>query len=292
MVMWVMVIMAAGTMLLLGVAAGWVLGWANKKFHVPVDPKVEALIAALPGANCGGCGFAGCAAYAEAIIKGEGPDKCPVGGPAVSAALAKVLGVELKETWPLRAVMHCGADNDARLKRCEYRGEPTCGSANVISGVQGCSYGCLGLGDCERSCKYDAIHVVNGLAVVDYDHCVGCRACEKACPRRMISMVPFKADRMTVVACSSRDPMKAVREVCTVGCIACGVCKKLNDLFALENNLATVDYERYSPTVDLSPPVAKCPRKIIHVVGKPAAEAAQAPAHAQTVTVNAQSVGE
>jgi electron transport complex protein RnfB len=265
-----LIILAAATMLLLAVGMALVLGWANKTFHVEVDPRVEQVLAALPGVNCGGCGYVGCSEYAEAVVKGEvGVDKCTVGGVSCATALAKILGVELEVSFPRRPVVHCAADYEARLKRAPYSGEPTCTSANLIAGVQGCTYGCLGLDDCVRACRFDAIHVVNGLAVVDYEACVGCAACERACPRHIISMVPFKAERMLVVACSNHDPGRLVRAVCTVGCIGCGACQKLNDLFNVVDGLAGIDYDRYDPAMDLGPVLDKCPREMLLYVGKP-----------------------
>ena len=131
------VILAAATMFVLALFMAYVLGWANKTFHVKVDPRIEQAIEALPGANCGGCGYVGCSEYAEAVVAGKAPvDRCPVGGVSCATALAKVLGVELEESWPYRPVVHCGATYDDRLGRNDYRSEPTCGAANIISGVQ------------------------------------------------------------------------------------------------------------------------------------------------------------
>ncbi len=268
-----MIVLAAGTMLFLALFMAYVLGWANKTFHVEVDPRVEQVTAALPGANCGGCGYVGCNEYAEAVVAGEAPpDKCTVGGVSCAAAVAKILGIELEPSWPQRPVVHCAATCEQRLGRHEYRGEQTCGAANLLAGVQGCTYGCLGLDDCEEACAFDAIHVIDGLARVDYDKCVGCGACERACPRHIISMIPFKAERVLVVACSSKDPPKVVRSVCTVGCIGCGVCAKLSELFSMSDGLAAIDYERYDPQADLAPVLAKCPREMLVYVGTPSAE--------------------
>ena len=190
----IVMLLAAGTMLALAIAAGYALGWANRRFHIPIDPRQEQLAKALPGVNCGGCGYVGCNEYAAALLKGEVVTKCIVGGVSCAAALARILGVEIKETWPYRPAVHCGAHTDDRLGRTEYRGEPSCAAANLVSGVQGCVFGCLGMGDCQRVCSYDAIHIVQGLATVDYDKCTGCGACARACPRNIISMVPFKSD--------------------------------------------------------------------------------------------------
>jgi len=264
--------LAGAAMLLLGVAMSWILGWANKTFHVEVDPRVAQAIDILPGANCGGCGFVGCAEYAEAVVAGEAPpDKCPVGGQACAAALAKLLSIELKESYPYRPVVHCGASYDQRLKRSEYRGEMTCTSANLIADVQGCAYGCLGLGDCQTACPFDAIHMNNGLAEVDYEKCTGCGKCAEACPRNIIHMVPFKAEKMLVIKCSNRDFGKDVKAVCKVGCLGCKACSKLSEMVHMEGNLPKIDYDKYDPqhTAAFEGLLTKCPMKNFVYVGKP-----------------------
>ena len=270
------VILAAGTMLALALFMAYLLGWANETFHVEVDPRVEAVLDALPGANCGGCGFVGCGEYAEAVVAGEAPpDRCAPGGTPCAEAVARILGVELGESFPYRPAVHCSAGCDERLGRHEYReGVRTCAAANFVGGIQGCTYGCLGFGDCERACEYDAVHVVDGLARIDYDRCVGCGACARACPRNVITMVPFKAEKMLIVACSSRDPGKVVRSVCKVGCLGCGACQRLSDLFQVENNISRIDYDAYDPSEPeaVRKAVAKCPAKRLVFVGKPTPE--------------------
>jgi Na+-translocating ferredoxin:NAD+ oxidoreductase RNF subunit RnfB len=263
-------ILAAATMLVLAVAMAAVLGWANRAFHVEVNPLVQQAIEILPGVNCGGCGYVGCSEYAEAVVAGKAPvDACAPGGPACARALATLLGIELDESAPYRAVVHCGATGDQRHDRREYRGEPTCAAANFVGGIQGCAYGCLAFGDCERSCPFDAIHVIDGLATVDYEKCTGCGACERACPRHIITMAPFKQERIPAIACSNQDPGKLVRAVCDVGCIGCGLCAKVGGgLFAVRDNLSRIDYETFEPASDVSTAVSKCPRKIIRYFGR------------------------
>lgn len=267
------IMLAAGTMLVLGVCMAWILGWANVAFHVEIDPRQEAVQQALPGANCGGCGFVGCNEYAEAVVAGVTTvDKCTVGGPSCTAALAAILGVEVQESWPYRAVVHCGARLEDRLGRHPYRGEKTCRTANLVAGVQSCTYGCLGIGDCRRACRFDAVHVIDGLAEIDYDKCVGCGACEKVCPRHIISMVPFKTDRMLVVACSNSDFGKDVRKACKVGCLGCKLCQKLAaGLITVSDNYPRIDYDKYDPQSmeAAEAAVAKCPAKRLVMVGAP-----------------------
>jgi ferredoxin len=180
------------------------------------------------------------------------------------------MGVEVKQSWPERPVVHCRATYAERLQRGTYLGEQSCTAANLVSGVQGCVYGCLGFGDCVRACNYDAIHVVNGLARVDYEKCVGCGACARVCPRNIITMVPFKADRVLVVGCSNRDFGLDVKAVCKIGCIGCKACERFNkDLFKVVDNLPRIDYERYDPAQDLQVILDKCPMKGLIYVGKP-----------------------
>ncbi|MBU4459062.1 MAG: RnfABCDGE type electron transport complex subunit B [Verrucomicrobia bacterium] len=266
-------VMAGGSMLLLSVGAGYVLGWANRTFHVEVDPRVEAVNGALPGANCGGCGYVGCASYAEAVVlQGEAVDKCPVGGASCAAKLAGILGVDVKQSWPKRPVVHCRATLEQRLQRTAYTGERSCSAANILSGVQGCTYGCLGLGDCVRACTFDAIHIVDGLATVDYEKCTGCSACARVCPRNIITMVPFKQERMLVVGCSNKDFGREVKDVCTTGCIGCKACAKRSPLFAFGvDNLPVINYDEYDPSnmeaTELA--IEKCPMKGLVYVGKP-----------------------
>lgn len=271
---WVIIAMAGGTMLLLAVAAGFVLGWANRKFHVAVDPRVEAVLGALPGANCGGCGFVGCQDYATAVVAGSAAaTMCAPGGPACAKKIAALLGLDHVESFPMRAIVHCRARTQDKLKRHEYHGVPTCVSSNLVAGVQGCTYGCLAMGDCVRSCKYDAIHVIDGLATVDYDKCVGCGACARACPRNIISMVPFKSDVILAVACCNKDFGKDVKAVCKVGCSGCGACAKLSELFTMEGHLPKIDYNHYEPEKpDLFlKAYQKCPAKSLIAIGKPSA---------------------
>ena len=269
----VLIILAAGTMLALGALMGYVLGWASKAFHVEVDPRIEQVDEVLPGANCGGCGFVGCREYAEAVVEGDtAVDLCTVGGESCAAALAEILEVTVEQSWPFRPAVHCGATYAERLKRSDYRGERQCATANIVSGVQGCTYGCLGFGDCDRSCNFDAIHTIDGLATVDYDKCVGCGACSKVCPRNIISMVPFKIEQMVVVACANEDFGKDVKAVCKVGCLGCKACARASDLFTFTDaNVPTIDYDKYDPDQmdEVEVALAKCPMKRLAKVGKP-----------------------
>jgi RnfABCDGE-type electron transport complex B subunit len=267
--------LSAGTLLAMAVVLSYILGWASRKFHVEVDPRVTAILAALPAANCGGCGFVGCSDYAEAIVGADAPvNKCPVGGESCATEVAGIMGVELTDTLPYRPIVHCGAHTEDKLQRHEYRGEQTCAAVNLVSGVQGCIYGCLGYGDCTRACSYDAILIRDGLATVDYDKCIGCMACAKACPRNIITMSPFKFERVLAVSCSNKDFGKAVKDVCKVGCVGCKACAKACSLFTIQDNLSSINYDAYCQeySEDLHKAFEKCPQKRLMLVGKPSAK--------------------
>ena len=278
-----LILLAAAVMLGLAVFMTYVLGWANKALHVEVDPKIKAVTDALPGANCGGCGYLGCGDYAEAVVTdGIPPNLCPVGGPAVASTVAEIVGIELKETVPLRPAVHCMARCGSKPGSHEYRGEQTCATANLVAGVQGCTYGCLGLGDCVSACLFDAISLVDDMIQIDYDRCIGCGACVRSCPRNIISMIPFKADSMYVIACRNKEKGKDVNQVCQVGCKGCTLCQKLSGgLIHMEGNIAVIDYELYDPEkVDeqLEPVLAKCPSKgIFQKIGPSSAVKSQKP---------------
>lgn len=277
----VVVILSGATMLGLAAVMGVVLGWANKTFHVEVDPKVQAVSNALPQANCGGCGFVGCSEFAEAVVEGRAPvDGCPPGGPSTASAVADIMGVEVDAKYPYKAVLHCAASERQRLGKMPYIGEQTCKAANMISGIQGCTYGCLGFGDCVDVCNYSALEMHEGLPKVIYDNCVGCRACEKECPRNLYTMVPFKAERMLVVACSNQDTGKDVKAVCEVGCTGCKSCERASELFHMEDNVPIIDYDSYLPSAESLPTaIDKCPMESLIYVGKPTAEDVAATAH-------------
>ena len=272
---WVTIGLSAASLLSIAIVLTTVLNWANRKFHVDVDPRVLKVIDALPGANCGGCGYVGCGEYAEAVVlEHEAVDRCTVGGQSCAQNIAAIMGIEIGEVLPYRPVVHCGAHYPDRLGRSEYRGEKRCAAANMVADVQACTYGCLGFGDCVRECRFDALHIVDGLATVDYEKCVGCGACAKVCPRNLITMTPFKAERMLAVTCSNKDKGREVMAVCRVGFIGCGACTRASELFHLENNLSTIDYDAYPEdcTAEMLRACEKCKRHRLVFVGKPSPE--------------------
>ena len=259
-----MVLASILTMGFLGLVFAVILAAANAKLKIEEDPRLEALEDVLPGINCGACGYASCRALAEALIGGEAlPVTCVVGGRAVAERIAQVLGREFKETTRRAAVMHCLAQNGDKKKRAVYRGVATCAAAELVAGGDlDCVYGCLGYGDCERACPFDAIHIIDGLAQVDYSKCTACGLCAQACPRGMICVEELPLDANYVVFCNSNDPGREVRSFCKVGCIACGICVKNCPVKApkLENNLASIDLTKCKMHAICE---EKCPRNVI-----------------------------
>ncbi len=264
---------AAGlTMLGLGAAFAIVLLIASEKFKVEVDPEVERIHQVLPNLDCGGCGFAGCMQYAKAILQEpELLGKCSPGGPATSAKIAEVLNLQVSDSGPQkRPIVHCRAHTADKTMYAKYEGIQSCTAANALANVQACAFGCLGLGDCTRACKFDALHVVDGLSTVDYNKCTGCTACSKTCPRNLIQMVPFRFENMMTVACSSKETGKSTRAFCKVGCIGCGICAKQSDAFTVEDNLARINFEKYQPGGQTEAAYNKCPTGVIVYRGKSA----------------------
>lgn len=244
-----------------GLVIGVLLGIAGKAFEVEVDERVTQVRDNLPGSNCGGCGFAGCDALAEAIVAGSAPvNACPAG--ANHAAIGEIMGATVGEGEKFAAFVQCGGTCDKTEIKYHYHGIADCQKLALIPGhgEKICSFGCMGYGTCVRACKFDAIHVVNGIAVVDKEKCVGCSACIKVCPNQLITLVPAKAEHL--VNCSSKAKGKEVKAACSVGCIGCGICVKQCEAGAItvENNIARIDYNKCN---NCGKCAAKCPQKII-----------------------------
>lgn len=247
----------------IGLLIGLVLGIANKKFEVEVDEKEVAVREFLPGNNCGGCGYAGCDALAAAIAKGEAPvNGCPVGGAAVADQISAVMGVSSGASEKKVAFVKCAGTCDKTERKYNYYGIPDCKEAVVApgKGEKKCDYGCLGYGSCVKACQFDAIHVIDGIAVVDKEKCVACGKCAAACPKQLIELVPYTAKHL--VQCSSKDKGKVVKEACSAGCIGCTLCTKQCESGAITvvQNIAHIDY---SKCTNCGKCAAKCPAKII-----------------------------
>ena len=231
----------AGTGLLIGI----LLGIASMKFYVEVDEKEILIREELPGNNCGGCGYAGCDGLAHAIANGEAPcGACPVGGAAVAEKIAAITG-ETAEVVKKVAYVKCSGNCDAAKTKYDYIGNIDCRQAFYVTGGgnKACSYGCLGFGSCVKVCEFDAIHIKDGIAVVNEENCVACGKCTSICPKSLIELVPY--GHKAVVSCSSHDKGKDVKTVCNVGCIGCGLCMKNCPFGAitLEDNVARIDQE-------------------------------------------------
>lgn len=260
----VTILLAAALMLALALLFTITLGVAKVRLHVDVDPRIERIEAVLPGANCGGCGAAGCSSFARSVVEGKlATDGCPVGGADMAAMVAEIMGLEFTAGHPVRPVVRCQARQQDRLLRADYKSIGTCAEANVVGGLQACTSGCLGFGDCFTACRYDAIKMVDGLPIIDYEKCTNCGACSTACPRNIIDRVPFSSDTMFAVACSNRDPGRAMKTICKVGCIACGACAKAaGEIFEVRDNLAELNYDAYE-NADPDAAAQKCPTKVI-----------------------------
>ena len=269
------VIYAVAVLGILGGVFGALLAFASKIFYVEHDERIDEILGVLPGANCGGCGFAGCSNCAEAIVAGNAKvSACPVGGPAVAAQVARIMGVE--DSGSDRVVAHvycCGGDR--AVKKFQYDGLTTCAAASKVAGTpMACPSACLGYGSCVEACKYDAIHVENGVAKVDMDKCVACGACVAACPKGLIEMVP--ARQKVFISCRNTEKGPVVRNKCQVGCIACTLCAKKcpSEAITIEDNLAKIDY---SKCTNCGACATVCPRKlIVDLNAKPVEENAPA----------------
>lgn len=245
----------------MGAAFGGILAAASRVFAVKTDERLPKLVDALPGANCGGCGFAGCQAYAQAVLDGRASvGQCGVGGAASAERMAQILGVEAVEPERRVAMVKCRGKN--HLQKGSYEGLHDCRSAMLVAGngPSACPDGCLGFGTCVTVCKFGAIAVVDGVARVDAEKCTGCMQCVAVCPRRVIVPVSRNAD--IVVACSNRERGARTREVCGIGCIGCHLCERLCEFDAIHvvENLAVIDYEK---CVSCGQCAAVCPRRLI-----------------------------
>ncbi len=256
------VLIPIGIFAVLGLVFGILLAVASKIFEVKVDERVPKIIECLPGANCGGCGYAGCSALAEAIVKGEAkPSACSVGGNETAQKIGVIMGVQVEETCRMRAQVMCSGTAEFARKKYIYTGAADCVSATKLGGGDKlCPNGCVGLGTCVSICPFGAISVVDGVAVVDYKKCEGCGACVYACPKNIIKLIPYNSRHW--VGCMSVEKGAITRKQCDVGCISCKLCEKACDYGAIKVNdfVAAIDYDK---CVGCGKCVEKCPRHII-----------------------------
>ncbi len=257
------VLTATVVVAVVGIFIGIFLGIAAICFHVEVDPREEKILGILPGNNCGGCGFPGCLGLAAAIVKGEAKvGGCPVGGEEVANRIAQVMGVEAEVEEKMVAFVKCQGDCNKTKIDYEYTGTKDCRMLSFVpnGGPKSCNYGCLGYGNCVEVCSFQAISVVDGIAVVDGEKCSGCGNCVESCPKNLIELIPYKAQRK--VACFSKDKGPQVIKSCEVGCIGCGICVKNCPVhaIAMEDSLAKIDY---SLCTNCGICKEKCPKKAI-----------------------------
>ncbi len=227
----------------IGLVAGVGLSLASKYMAVPVDEKQEKIREALPGANCGACGFSGCDGYAEAVAKGEvQPNLCAPGGSSAAQAMSEILGVEVA-TEEKVAFVACGGNRENTTTKYAYEGMHSCMAASLLhGGPLACEYGCIGFGDCAAACQFGGITIVDGRPVVDPDLCSGCGQCASACPKSLITVIPKGAP--VRVMCANKSKGAAVAKSCKVSCIACMLCEKNCPTGAVKvvDNLAVIDY--------------------------------------------------
>lgn len=258
----------------IGLAAALILFAASKKFAVTEDPRLNQVTEALPGANCGGCGFPGCSGFAKACVAGADNGsldgmQCTVGGDKVMEQIAEILNMKVSASEPRIAVVRCNGSCEYRKKVVDYDGRKTCANMNLCgAGETECGYGCLGCGDCSDVCQFDGITMnpVTGLPEVNPDLCTGCGACANACPRNIIELRKRGVkDRRIWVACMNKDKGAVAKKACTAACIACSLCAKecKFEAITVENNLAYIDDDKCRLCRSC---VKVCPQKAIHEV--------------------------
>ena len=258
----------------IGAISAVILYFVAQKFKVYEDPRNGQVEAVLPGANCGGCGYPGCGGFAAACVKADSLDGmlCPVGGAPVMAKIAAILGMEAGEVTPKVAVVRCNGNCANRKKTNHYDGASSCAiEAALYSGETGCSYGCLGNGDCENACSFGAIRInpETRLPEVDEELCTACGACVKACPKGIIELRnKGPKSRRMFVSCVNKDKGAVARKACSAACIGCGKCAKECpfDAITITNNLAYIDFQKCRLCRKCE---AVCPTGAIHSVNFP-----------------------
>lgn len=269
-----LILLAIISLGVIGAVAALILYFASQKFKVYEDPNIALVEDALPAANCGGCGYPGCKGFAEACVKADSLDglRCPAGGDEVMTKVAAILGKEAQSAVPMIAVVKCNGTCENRPLVNMYDGASSCAIASALYGGEtGCSYGCLGFGDCVNACTFDAIYInpQTRLPEVVEDACTSCGACVKACPKNIIELrKKGPKSRRIFVSCVNKDKGAVARKSCKVSCIACGKCQKACafEAITIENNLAYIDYNKCTLCRKC---VAECPTEAILAVNFP-----------------------
>ena len=262
-----LILFSALSLGILGMVFAVVLAFLDKKLKVKQDERVEKILALLPGINCGACGFSGCAAFAQAVVKERKMfSGCIPGGREVNRQIASLMGIGEIKILPKVAVCQCSAADASKKRSFTYEGPQSCRFAHLVGGNLDCTYGCLGYGDCVAVCPVGAISIKEKKVYVDADKCIGCGKCIQACPRNLFTLVAFdkeKEENFFYVGCSNKDKGSLTRAVCTQGCIACGICVRVgNSPFKLENNLSRIDYSKAEINA-FEEAKNKCPTKCI-----------------------------
>lgn len=250
---------------LIGLFFGALLAFSSIVFKVNKDERIDEVLDLLPGANCGGCGYAGCAALANAIVtKGEKATKCNIITEDGTMKICKIMGIEADKVLKKSARLRCAGTTSKCSMRYDFTGIDDCHTAMLLNGgPKSCEYGCMGLGSCVAACKFDAISIKDGIAHIDQSKCTGCGGCVSTCPKNIIELAPIKDP--IYVACHSTDKGAQVRAYCSAGCIGCKICEKNCEAGAIkvENNLAHIDYDKCTVCGAC---IEACPKKIIHRV--------------------------
>lgn len=243
---WTEILLALGILSGIGVFFGIVLGIAAKKFHVEEDARVEQLRSCLGGANCGACGYAGCEAFAKALVEGKvSPSDCTAASSEGLKQMGEIMNVDVDDREPHVARVICQGSYSVSKRRYDYEGYSSCRAVSQMAGGnKQCHYACIGLGDCVRKCAFDAIDIVDGVAIINTEKCTACGECVLECPRHVIRLIP-KASTVSVL-CSNHERAKAAKDACMRACIACGRCAKVcpRNAITIENYLAYIDPSR------------------------------------------------
>ena len=256
------IIVAIAIVGVIGLIFGCILSLASIIFSVKSDEREEMILDFLPGANCGACGYAGCSAYAEAIVKNNAPvNACSVGKNKVAQQIARIMGVESKAIEPRVAKVMCGGDCSVAQYKYEYKGIKSCEAAvKLAGGAKTCPSGCLGLGSCVDVCPFNAISIQDQIAVVDDNKCQACGMCVNKCPKNLIKMVEVK--NKVAVLCSNSEKGNLTNKYCSKGCIGCKICEKVCPVEAIKviDNFAHIDY---TLCINCGECALKCPKKVL-----------------------------
>jgi len=249
------------------------LSLAEKKFYVEEDHRIAKILDELPGANCGGCGYPGCAKFADVVVAGEAEiNGCPVSDDEAKKAIGEILGVDVDSGEKQIARLMCQGGDYETAKKAEYAGIKSCLGASIFGGGEKmCEYSCLGFGECVEACSFNAMYMSdNGLPVIIDDNCTGCGKCAEVCPQNIIEMHP--ESHKLFVFCKNLDGAKTARKVCTKACIACGICVRNVEEgeMIMEDNLAIVNYDTFGKEAKL--PTDKCPTDCLAIIGPPAVD--------------------